>query len=63
MPTEAEQYDTLVANLRKKLARGGMSYAEAVIVEDIISVLVSVQSEGAGEPKMPERRAPQNPSP
>ena len=30
MPTEMEQYDTLVANLKLQLARGGMSYAEAV---------------------------------
>ena len=40
MPTEMEQYDTLVANLKQQLARGGMSYAEAVIVDDIISILV-----------------------
>ena len=34
MSTEMEQYDTLVANLKQQLARGGMSYDEAVIVDD-----------------------------
>ncbi len=63
MPTEAEQYDTLLANLRQQLARGGMSYAAAVIVDDIISILVGVQSEVAGEPQAPDRAAPRRPSP
>ncbi len=63
MPTEMEQYDTLVANLKKQLAQGGMSYAEAVVVDDIISILAVVRSHAGEEPKMPDRPAPQPPSP
>ena len=51
MATILEQYDTLLSNLNKQLARGGMSYGEAVIVDDLISILAAVQSEAAGEPK------------
>ena len=63
MPTEMEQYDTLVANLKLQLARGGMSYAEAVVVDDIISILAAVRSHAGEEPKTPDRSAPQPPSP
>ena len=63
MPTEMEQYDTLVANLKQQLARGGMSYDEAVIVDDIISILVGVRSQTKEETGSSDRAAPQLPSP
>ena len=62
MPTEMEQYDILAANLKQQLAQGGMSYAEAVVVDDIISILAVVRSH-AGGPNLPDRPAPQPPSP
>ena len=45
MPMKMEQYDTLVTNLKEQLARGGMSYAEAVVVDDIISILVGSRTQ------------------
>ena len=63
MPTEMEQYDTLVANLKQQLARGGMSYDEAVVVDDIISILATVRSQTREEPGSSDRAAPQLPSP
>ena len=63
MPTEMEQCDTLVANLKQQLARGGMSYYEAVVVDDIISILATVRSQTGEELETPDRAAPQPPSP
>ena len=63
MPTEMEQYDTLVANLKQQLERGGMSYDEAVIVDDIISILGGVRSQTREEPGSSDRAASQLPSP
>ena len=47
MSKELKQFDQLIGHMKRQLANGGMSYMEAVIVDDLISILEHVRSRAA----------------
>ncbi len=47
MSNELKQFDQLIAHMKRQLASGGMTYVEAVIVDDLISILEDFRSRAA----------------
>ena len=61
LSSELKWIDQLMTHLQGQLARGGMGYDEAVIVDDFISILTAAAEEL--ETRSPDRTAPQTSSP
>ncbi len=47
MSNELKQFDQLIGHMKRQLASGGMTYVEAVIVDDLISILEDFRSRAA----------------
>ncbi len=56
MSTEVKKFDQLIGHMKRQLATGGITYAEAVIVDDLISILEHVRSRAAEPFEAVDRR-------
>lgn len=56
MSDERQQFDRLIGHMKRQLASGRMTYVEAVIVDDLISILEDVRSRAAQQPGAVDRR-------
>ena len=56
MSNELKQFDQLIGHMKRQLADGGMTYVEAVIVDDLISILEDFRSRASEQVGANDRR-------
>ena len=53
--------DRLLADLKKRFALGSLTYAEAVMIEDLIGAMASIKAESDDEPAICIAETPDDP--
>ena len=56
MSNELKQFDQLIGHMKRQLADGRMTYVEAVIVDDLISILEDFRSRASEQVGANDRR-------